>query len=87
MKSPKSFVLLLWLLLGGCFLLPSDSTLAPYGRAAFFLMAAAHVVEFFVYLPLLRKAPGSLGFHFANVLAFGFVHYREVRAAVESQNG
>jgi hypothetical protein len=85
MKSPKLFVLLLWLLLGGSFLLPSGSTLAAIGRAGFFLMAAAHIVEFFVYLPLLRKAPGSLAFHFTNVFVFGFVHYREVRAGVESQ--
>ena len=87
MKSPKSFVVVLWLVLGGAFLLPSDSTLGLVGRAGFFLMAAAHVVEFFIYLPLLRKAPGSLAFHFVRVLVFGFVHYLEVRPGVESANG
>jgi len=87
MKSSKLFVLLLWLVLGGAFLLPSGSTLALVGRTAFVLMAAAHIVEFFIYLPSLRKAPGSLAFHFANVFIFGFVHYQEVRARAESANG
>jgi len=84
MKVSKLVVIPVWLLLAACFFLPPDSTLSFLGRAAFFVMAAVHVVEFFVFLPFLRSAKGSLPLHFVNMLIFGLFHYQELRAAGDS---
>ncbi len=83
MRPLKFAVILVWMLLAGSFLLSPDSTLALLGRVGFFVMAAAHLVEFLVFLRFLRTAPGSLTLHFVNVLVFGFVYYQELRAAAE----
>jgi uncharacterized protein YhhL (DUF1145 family) len=78
-SSPRIAVLVLWLALLASFLV-SDSTLASVGRVVFFLLVAVHVVECLVFLPRLRRAPGSLASHLAQTFVFGIVHVRELPA-------
>lgn len=84
MNAPKIAVLVAWFLLAACFLLPTDSWLSTLGRAGFVLMVVAHVVEFFVFLPVLRKVPSPLAAHLAGMLVFGVVYYQEVREIADS---
>lgn len=79
MSSPRIAVLVLWLALLASFLV-SGSALATVGRVVFLLLVLAHVVECVVFLPRLRRAPGSLGGHLLQTLVFGVVHVRELPA-------
>jgi uncharacterized protein YhhL (DUF1145 family) len=83
----KIGVILLWIvLLSSFFVLPDDSTGGRIGRIAFFVTAIAHIVEFFIYRPALRRAKGSLGHHFVQVLIFGMFHYQDVQAELAAEN-
>ncbi len=80
MSLAKSAVVLLWGVLIAASVQTSSPTLSLLGRVGFLLTALAHVAEFFIYRPLLEKAPGSLARHFFQMLVFGFIYQREVRA-------
>ena len=87
MDYKKIGVIVLWsVLLSSFFVLPDDSTGGRIGRIACFVTALAHIVEFFIYRPTLRRAEGSLGHHFVQVLIFGMFHYREVEAELAEEN-
>lgn len=79
MSVQKIGVLVLWAVLACAFLLPDESVGGKIGRIAFWVTAAAHVVEFVIYRPTLRRAEGSMGHHFLQVLVFGVFHYKEVQ--------
>ncbi len=86
MSIQKIVVIVVWaVLLSAFFVLPDDSTGGRIGRIAFFVTAAVHVVEFFIYLPTLRRAEGTLDHHFLQVLIFGMFHYREVEEELASR--
>ena len=53
-------------------------TLASLGGFVVALLAAAHVVECAVYLPRLKRAPGSLASQLWQTFLFGFFHLREL---------
>jgi uncharacterized protein YhhL (DUF1145 family) len=74
MNAGKTALLVVWVACAAGFWVAPDSTLATAGRYIFWLMLAAHVVEFGVFFSRLRQAPGSLGTHFFNTLLFGFLH-------------
>lgn len=78
MSYKKIGVIVLWIVLASSFLLPDESTGGKIGRIAFFVTAAAHLVEYFIYRPKLRQATGTLSHHFGQVMIFGMFHYEEV---------
>ncbi|MDX1648996.1 MAG: hypothetical protein R3263_04000 [Myxococcota bacterium] len=83
MSGPRIAVLVLWLALLASFLV-STSTVAVVGRVVCLLLLAAHLVECVVFLPRLRRAPGSLAAHLLQTLVFGVVHVRELPAEAAS---
>ena len=80
MSNAKAVVAVVWLLLFSCFFVATTSTISTLGRLAFWLMAIIHVVEYAVFLPRFRGAPGSWLGHLLRTLLFGFLHIREVPA-------
>ena len=80
MSTSKAVVLVVWLLLISCFFVATSSTISTVGRLGFWLMAIIHVVEYAVFLPRFRNAPGSSIGHLLRTLVFGFLHIREVPA-------
>ena len=80
MSNSKAVVAVVWLLLFSCFFVATSSTIATLGRLAFWLMAIIHVVEYAIFLPRFRGAPGSLVGHLLGTLLFGFLHIRDVPA-------
>ncbi len=80
MSTSKALVLVVWLLLISCFFVATSSTISTVGRLGFWLMAIIHVVEYAVFLPRFRHAPGSSLGHLLRTLLFGFLHIREVPA-------
>jgi uncharacterized protein YhhL (DUF1145 family) len=83
MNAPKSALLVVWLLCASSFVIATDSTFATWARYVFFLMLAAHLVEFGLFFSKLRQAPGSLATHFFNTLVFGFLHLQALPPAEE----
>jgi len=69
----KPAVLALWALSLASFFLP-ESSLAFWGRRLFFGLAIVHAIECVVFLPRLRRAPGSLAHHLVQTFLFGIVH-------------
>lgn len=59
---------------------------ATIGVWVFGLTFVAHVVEFFVNLPLFRRAEGSLGHHFAQTMVYGIFHWGPIKERVASES-
>ncbi|MCS5637901.1 MAG: hypothetical protein NZ990_15380 [Myxococcota bacterium] len=74
----RKFVLALWVFAGACFFFPlHDTAVGGFGRTLFGLLLAVHLVEFFVFLGLYRRAGGSLWRHFHRTVVFGVLHKAE----------
>jgi uncharacterized protein YhhL (DUF1145 family) len=85
-KPAKIVLTVVWVVSLACVLSPAafPAGLATAGKWTFWIMLAAHVVELFaLWLPYTRDAPGSPGMHVLQVLLFGVVHGRAMRAAVD----
>jgi len=87
MSAPKVVLLIVWLLCIVSFFLPADFTSASLGRAVFWLMGIAHVIECIAFRKVLESAPGTLGHNLVQTLIFGVLHIREVRDATGSTGG
>lgn len=70
-------VLVLWIAASSGFLV-SPSPLATAGRVLFGLLVIAHLAECVIFLPRLRRAPGSIGRHLALTFVFGIAHVRDL---------
>jgi uncharacterized protein YhhL (DUF1145 family) len=80
LSGPKWVVLAAWLLGALALLLPRDLALVGFGRAIFWTLAIVHAIECAVFLPRLRRAPGSLASHLRQTFLFGILHVRELPA-------
>jgi uncharacterized protein YhhL (DUF1145 family) len=71
----KQSVLVMWFifLVGMIF---GSGWVATAANLAFFGMALAHVVEFFVKKSVLETAGGSMGQHFLQTLIYGLFHWK-----------
>jgi uncharacterized protein YhhL (DUF1145 family) len=87
MNAPKIGLLVVWLLCAAGFVVATDSMFATAGRFVFWLMLAAHVLEFVLFSARLRQAPGSLPAHFFNTLVFGVLHIRDLPAVDDEKEG
>jgi uncharacterized protein YhhL (DUF1145 family) len=85
MSTAKAVVLVVWLLFFSCFFVGNGSPISFVGRLAFWILVATHVVECAVFLPTLRRSPGSLVGHLLRTLLFGIIHVREARALTSQE--
>ena len=85
MSTAKGVVIAVWLLLFSCFFIGMSSTVSFVGRLGFCILVTAHVVECAVFLPKLRRAPGSLIGHLLRTFLFGVFHVREVGALTSQE--
>jgi uncharacterized protein YhhL (DUF1145 family) len=84
----RKFVLVLWLFAGASFFWPLYYMGAgDFGRTLFGLLLAVHLVEFFVFLGLYRRAGGSLWRHFHRTLVFGIIHKAEIERRLAISGG
>ena len=80
MNASRIVTLLIWLALAATFFIPGEASWISWCQIAFWVLAATHVVEFLVYLPMLRKHGGSMAGHFVQVLLFGYIYYQELKS-------
>ena len=78
MSGAKAAVFAVWVLCALAFLGPSDSRLAGAGQKLFWVLVVVHAVECAIFLPKLRRAPGSLAHHLAQTFLYGIVHVRSL---------
>jgi uncharacterized protein YhhL (DUF1145 family) len=83
-SAPKWIVLCAWLLGALSFLAPDAGGLAAVGRAIFWMLAVVHAIECVVFLPRLRRAPGSLARHLQQTFLYGILHVREIPASQDA---
>jgi uncharacterized protein YhhL (DUF1145 family) len=86
-SAPKWIVLGAWLLGALSFLAPGEGGLVAVGRAIFWTLAVVHAIECLVFLPRLRRAPGSLARHLQQTFLYGILHVREIPAAQDAGGG
>ncbi len=80
MGLAKVFVVAGWVLGIASFFLPSGASLVWAGRCLFWFLLIAHTAECLIFLPVLRRAGGSLAEHLGKTMVFGVFHVREVRS-------
>jgi uncharacterized protein YhhL (DUF1145 family) len=89
LRIGKIVVIVTWLFAGASFFFPFYYwPTGPLMRAIFGILAAVHLVEFFVYLKTFRATGDSLLRHFVRTITYGVIHYTEVKqqlAAAEEQ--
>jgi len=83
MQLGKVLVAVVWGLAFAFLFAPAGSSVASFGRVLVGVLAVVHAAECVLFLPTLRKAPGSLAGHLAQTFAFGVVHYQDVRRQME----
>lgn len=52
-----------------------------WGRRVFWVLLIVHAIECVIFLPRLRKLPGSLGHHLVQTMLYGVVHLRSAQSA------
>ena len=80
----KTLFLGVWAWALGCVIGGKTMPGSQIGRAVFWLLLVAHVVETLIYLPQLRAAGGSLGWQIVQTLLFGVLHLGDLPASITS---
>lgn len=73
--GPKKVILGIWI-----FAVLSLFLGITIGKWVFWLMAAAHVAEFGVFVKLFQRTGEPLGGHFLQTLLYGMFHVQDVKA-------
>lgn len=81
MSITRIFLLVVWLLALAAVVMPATGTMFTVLRWLFWALIVAHAIECVLFLPRLRKAPGSLAGHLGNVMLFGVFHIRTLPRA------
>jgi uncharacterized protein YhhL (DUF1145 family) len=82
----KAGLTVVWLWALGCVLSPGSfpSVVAIVGRWTFWGMIVAHVIELFaLWMPYVRRAPGSFSGHVVQVILYGLFHGYALKHAEE----
>lgn len=82
MKIVKMNMILIWLFLLVAQVLPVLEPIKEGCLIALMILPVAHTLEFFAYLPLLKKVEGSMQKHFLQVFLYGVIYYFEVKKTV-----
>ena len=75
-----------WILYIACVLaiLLSDGFLASAGRWLIIILAVVHFLEFNVKRDVMARAGGSMGNHFVQTMIYGFLHWKPLEDAQNS---
>jgi len=81
MSAAKLVVLAAWAYGVVSLFVAPGSDVTAWGRRIFWVLLIAHAVECVIFLPTMRKLPGSLGHHLVQTMLYGVVHLRAARIA------
>ena len=84
LDSVKIVLIVVWIFAASGFVPPFSSWgSAALARPLFGILAVTHLIEFFLFLKLFRRSGRPLSSHFFATIAFGVLHYNEVKRQVE----
>ena len=84
LTSAKLVIAIVWLFAFASFFPPLATTgFAMFGQSVFWILAAAHAIECFVFLDLYRRTGEPLMMHFCKTMAFGVIHKTEVQRQID----
>ena len=81
MSAAKIVLLGGYLILGALALTQIGSPVGTWSARILLILAIAHTVEMIVFFKACQRAGGSLVGHLFNVLLFGVLHMKEIKAA------
>lgn len=81
MSAGKIVALVLYAVLAALALTQGDSPLGMWSVRIILILVVAHLIEVAVFFKACQRAGGSLPVHLFNVLLFGVIHMKEVKAA------
>jgi len=82
--TAKMVIAVVWIFAFASFFPPlASSSFAAFGKAVFWIMAAAHAIECVVFSGLYRRTNQPLMMHFCKTMAFGVIHKTEVQREID----
>ena len=85
MKVSKIITLIIWAVCAWCLVITDNSIWVITGRALFWVLLVSHLLEFFIYLPKLRKMNGPMATYFINIMLFGVFYWNEIKPRDEEK--
>ncbi len=85
MSPAKIGMYLTWVFLIAAQFVPALSNFRNPAFLALIILPIVHTLEFFFYIPLIKKIPGSMGTHFVQVLFHGLIHFIDMRKTLKAQ--
>ena len=85
MSIGKIACLLLYAVLLGLVFTMGDPTAGTVALWTLALLVVAHLIEMVLYVPIARRAGGSLAGHMVQFFLFGIVHKKELEASLAGQ--
>ena len=85
MNIAKILTLVTIIVCSAGFFIAPESEVAGWGRLIFWIIIGVHFLEFFFYIPAIKKLDGSMPQHFIQVLLFGYFHYMEIQRQLQKQ--
>jgi hypothetical protein len=79
MNIAKALTLVTLIICSAGFFVAPETDIAGWGRLLFLIIVGVHFIEFFFYIPAIRKLGGSMLPHFFQVLLFGLFHYMDIK--------
>lgn len=79
MKLIKFILVLIWLFLIASQFVPALKHLTYITQPVIIFLAAIHTLEFFIWLPVVKRAEGSVMTHYFYILLFGLFHYLGIK--------
>ncbi|UCE85306.1 MAG: hypothetical protein JSU66_13280 [Deltaproteobacteria bacterium] len=78
MGTARVLIGIVWILGIASFFVATESAAAGTGRLVFSILVVVHAIECVVFLPRLRRAPGTLAIHLWRTFVFGVFHVRDL---------
>ena len=82
MSSGKIVLLVIYTVLAVLVMTQGDTSVGVWALRLIVLLVIVHTVEVLVFFKTCREAGGSLPAHLLNVLLFGVLHIKDIKAAV-----
>ena len=81
MSAGKIVLLVIYAILAALAITQGDAAVGVWALRLLVLLVVVHTIEVLVFFKACREAGGSLPVHLLNVLLFGVLHIKDIKAA------